>query len=152
MPDSPSRTQYVGKAGMRGKYKENWIHDPLRITIIEALNAQNMNIADLSRAINAPGSSVVSRWMMGARPSVESLQAIADALDLDVFDLLYKAGYIARMPSNGLTDDPVKARIIQKLLDLELTDEREALLETLLDTMTAHSSKLQSASDSGNST
>ena len=84
MSDSPA---YAGKGGLRGKYKENWVNDPLRNTIINALNAQNMNIADLSRAINAPGSSVVSRWMMGARPSVESLQAIADALDLDVFDL-----------------------------------------------------------------
>lgn len=76
MSDSPA---YAGKGGLRGKYKENWVNDPLRNTIINALNAQNMNIADLSRAINAPGSSVVSRWMMGARPSVESLQAIARA-------------------------------------------------------------------------
>lgn len=130
MSDSPA---YAGKGGLRGKYKENWVNDPLRNTIINALNAQNMNIADLSRAINAPGSSVVSRWMMGARPSVESLQAIADALDLDVFDLLYKAGYISRMPSNGLTDDPAKMEIIQKVVDMDLTHERREMLNALLD-------------------
>ncbi|MCA9880836.1 MAG: helix-turn-helix transcriptional regulator [Thermomicrobiales bacterium] len=127
--------RYTGKGGLRGKYKENWISDPLRNTIIEALNQRNMNIADLSRAIGAPGSSVISRWMMGGRPSVESLEAIAEALDLDVFDLLHKAGYTKRMPSNGLTADPGKMRLMQRVADLDLTPEREAALHAMLDVM-----------------
>lgn len=131
----PTNSPYIGKGGLRGKYKENWVSDPLRNTIVDALNARNMNIADLARAVGAPGSSVVSRWMMRARPSVESLQAIADALDLDVFDLLYKAEYINRLPSNGVTNDPVKRKLVQKLIDLEMTAERAVMLESLLDTM-----------------
>lgn len=133
-PAKPSHE--YNRRNVRGRYKENWVSDPLRNTILDALNARNWSIADLSRAIGAPGASVVSRWMMGARPSVDSLQAIADALDLDIFDLLYKAGYINRLPSNGLTADPAKMRIMQKIADLDLTPERETALHAMLDMMT----------------
>ena len=136
---SRAPNNYIGKQGLRGKYKENWVNDPLRNTILDALNERNMNIADLARAVGAPGSSVVSRWMMGARPSVESLQAIADALDLDVFDLLYKAEYVNRLPSNGVTDDPTKRKLIEKIVEVDLTPERETMLHALLDTMLAQS-------------
>lgn len=133
--------QYDGKQGLRGKYKENWVSDPLRNTIVDALNARNWNIADLARAVGIPGSSVVSRWMMGGRPSPESLEAVAEALDLDIFDLLYKAEYIKRRPGDELTRDPVKMRLIEKLLAVDLTREREAMLHSVLDTMLSQSPK-----------
>lgn len=146
MPESHTGQHYDGKHGLRGKYKENWVSDPLRNTIIDALNARNMNIADLARAINIPGSSVVSRWMMGGRPSPESLEAVAEALDLDILDLLYKAKYIKRMPGSSGTEDPAKVRLCQKMVSVELTPEREAMLHSVLDTMLAQSPKpVQSA-------
>jgi transcriptional regulator with XRE-family HTH domain len=149
MPESHGHSSYVGRHGERGKYKENWVSDPLRNTILDALNARNMNIADLARAIGAPGSSVVSRWMMGGRPSPESLEAIAESLELDLFDLLYKAEYIKRMPGSTGTDDPAKTRIIQKILNVELTREREAMLHSVLDTMLAQSPKPSHAASLG---
>lgn len=122
----------VQKESSRAANKELWVNEPLQNTISEALYARDWSISDLGRAIGSQ-PSLISRWMMGARPSTESLIAVSQALGLDIKRLLILAGH---MPPDE--DDVTDARVLMlmnKLKEVEMTDERFAMLNGLVETM-----------------
>jgi transcriptional regulator with XRE-family HTH domain len=117
----------------RGEQHSKWVRDPLRNEILDALARKDWSISDLSRAIGSQ-PSLVSRWMMGARPNTESIQMIADALGMDFMRLMELAGHVP--PSESAEDaDPRLANLIAKLRTVPLTDERVIMLNGLMETM-----------------
>jgi transcriptional regulator with XRE-family HTH domain len=117
----------------RGEQHSKWVRDPLRNEILDALARKDWSISDLSRAIGSQ-PSLVSRWMMGARPNTESIQMIAEALGLDFMRLMELAGHVP--PSEDDEDaDPQRTHLIAKLRTVPLTDERARMLDGLMETM-----------------
>jgi transcriptional regulator with XRE-family HTH domain len=86
-------------------------------------------MSDLARASKfAP--SLISRWMMGQRPSASSLQRVAEALGVSDDTLLTLAGYRQPEPTD---DDPRVAAIIALLRQVRLTEERYGFLRNTLE-------------------
>jgi transcriptional regulator with XRE-family HTH domain len=85
----------------------------------------------LAREINqAP--SLVSRWLRGQRPASDSVRNIAAALGVSEEWLLSLAGYLSAPAED---DDPRRAALIAKVRLIDLTEDRYALLDALLEAM-----------------
>lgn len=109
---------------------EAWVNEPLQNLIKEGLQARDWSISDLARAIHTQ-PSLVSRWMMGARPSTASLLAISQALALDVKKLLVLAGYLP--PEQGESQDERAVMLKKKIDETPMTDERFFTLNSVLE-------------------
>lgn len=130
MSDKRLRGVHVTKRGNRAGNYELWSGAPLQTTIRHALDARDWTISDLARAIHSQ-PSLISRWMMGSRPSVESLVAVAQALALDIKQLLVLAEYL---PAGAVeATDGHKAMLKAKIDELEMDDECFALLNSVLE-------------------
>lgn len=122
---TPRKTQ-------RASNQEFWVNAPLQNAIRDALAAREWSISDLGRAIGSQ-PSLVSRWMMGSRPSTSSIIAISRALGLDVKRLLVLAGHL---PPDEVEDEDERVTMLKnKLGEIEMTDERFTMLNGLLETM-----------------
>jgi transcriptional regulator with XRE-family HTH domain len=77
--------------------------------------------------------SLVSRWMSATQiPSVESLKAIADALQVSEVETLTAAGYLS---PEVVPDDPRRLELLRLLHEVELTQERYEMINGLLRVM-----------------
>ena len=73
-------------------------------------------------------AALVSNWITGGRvPSIQSAQAIAEALDVDIRVVLTKLGLPMVEDS-----DPMRMRLHGMLGQLRLTPERAATLQNLI--------------------
>jgi transcriptional regulator with XRE-family HTH domain len=122
----------TNKSGKRAPNREYWVNEPLQNTIVKALDARNWTISDLGRAIGSQ-PSLISRWMMGARPNPDRTIAVANALGLDVVHLMVLAGHLPPSAREDLDDRT--AMLLNKMKEVEMTDERFAMLNSLLETM-----------------
>lgn len=112
--------------------REAWVDEPLQNAIHAALKARDWSISDLGRAIGSQ-PSLVSRWMMGARPNTESVVRISQVLGIDLLHLLVLSGHIP--PSARAPVDERVTMLRNKLAEVEMTDERFAYLNSLIETM-----------------
>lgn len=118
------------KHGSRADNYELWVNEPLQLAIQHALNAREWTISDLARAIHSQ-PSLVSRWMMGSRPSVASLLAVSQALALDIKHLLMLAEYLP--PEAVSPIDERKEMLKAKIDELELDDRLFTMLNGVLE-------------------
>lgn len=91
------------------------------------LRDRRLSQADFARRAKI-SSGLVSSWVTGTRtPGIQSAQAIADGLDVDVALVLAQLG-VDLLP----VGDPGRARLVGMLNALAMTPEREAMLASLL--------------------
>ena len=91
------------------------------------LAARDLNQAEFARRARL-STSLVSNWINGARrPSIQSAQAIADALDVGIEIVLARLGLPVNAPSS-----PERERIAGLLARIDLTPDRAATLAAIL--------------------
>jgi transcriptional regulator with XRE-family HTH domain len=130
--DDKFRGIHLARGGKRAPNREYWVNEPLQNTIVNALDARDWTISDLGRAIGSQ-PSLISRWMMGSRPNPDRTIAVANALGLDVVHLMVLAGHLP--PSAAEAIDERTAMLINKVKEIEMTNERFTMLNAVLETM-----------------
>jgi len=91
------------------------------------LRDRRLSQADFARRAGI-SSGLVSSWVTGTRtPGIQSAQAIAAGLDVDVRLVLAQLGLDTMTGA-----DPDRSRLVGMLNALELTPERETMLASLL--------------------
>ncbi len=103
----------------------DWVHETMR--------RQRWNYSDFARTIDT-SVSVVTRWMEGSTPSMESILKVANRTGMDPVDLLRMVGHLP--PAADADDlDPVRAAVIARLRlpHLAITDDRANTLHVILD-------------------
>jgi transcriptional regulator with XRE-family HTH domain len=102
---------------------------PFPYWLYQRLQERGWNALRLSTEIGVV-PSLVSRWMSATqKPRPESLQAIAQAMQLSEQEVYQAAGYLS---TEEAVDDPRKLELIRKIEALELTPERYATMNALL--------------------
>lgn len=122
-------SQFRRRRRARPANYETWQSTPLNDVLRAEMKRQGLTSADLGRMIGAQ-SSLISRWMQGRRPNPESLVLTADALGLDLLELLVLAEYIpAKYHSKR---QPRLQAIVSKLDSINWTKERLRMIEALV--------------------
>jgi transcriptional regulator with XRE-family HTH domain len=110
------------------RYK-NWKHEGFPQWLQDRMRDRGWNASDLARELDVV-PSLVSRWMTERQqPSLESLKAIAQALHLSEHEVFMAAGHLQPLETD---DDPRKQELIRKIMELELTEERYAVINNVL--------------------
>lgn len=93
------------------------------------MRAAGMNQSELATAVGV-STSTVSRWLSGRRPEAAYAETMADALNLDVDEVLTMAGY--RPPDRHMREDDPATRICSLVKRVRLTEDRAVGLESTL--------------------
>ena len=93
------------------------------------LRRRDLNQTEFANAVGV-STSTVSRWLGDRQPDASYADRIADALQLDVSDVMAKMGYLPASSDDG--DSPELRQIIALLRRVQLTEDRAAGLEGTL--------------------
>jgi transcriptional regulator with XRE-family HTH domain len=110
----------------------NWKSEGFPGWLQAKMKAKGWNALRLAHEIDVV-PSLVSRWMSATQiPSVESLKAIAGALQVSEVEVLTAAGYLS---PDAVPEDPRRLELLRQLHEVELTQERYEMLSASLRVM-----------------
>lgn len=113
------------------------------------LDRREWKPADFARKARV-SSGLVSNWLSGARrPNPASVDKIADALVIDVDEVLTRAGHRPALPRDEL--EAVHARLDPRLRRVQWSEFRYGLVESMLDQFIQDDCLRQAASSAATS-